>query len=116
MMKTMLGGCGISERVCQSDPCVADGDRRTDGGKQVRPTIKLRRTEYAQSSPDEIANDAQSPRQRGEEAPQRREFLSPAMSHGRYRGAQNANETSAVTAADSPNTRLIIRRYPPDSK
>src|ERR1051325_11656646 len=62
MMKTMLGGCGISERVCQSDPCVADGDRRTDGGKQVRPTIKLRRTEYAQSSPDEIANDAQSPR------------------------------------------------------
>src|SRR5437660_228377 len=31
-------------------------------------------------------------------------------------GVQNANEMSAMTAADSPNTRLIIRRYPPNLK
>src|ERR1700730_5328200 len=30
--------------------------------------------------------------------------------------AQNANEMSAMTAADSTNTRLIIRRYTPNFK
>ena len=86
MMKMMLGGCGISERVCRSDPGVADGDGRTNRGKQVRPAIKLRRAEYAQSIPDEIADNAQAPCQGGEKTPQHCKFLGPSMRDCRQRG------------------------------
>ena len=85
MMKMMLGGCGISERVCRSDPGVADGDGRTNRGKQVRPAIELSRAEYAQSAPDEIADNAQAPGQSGEKTPQHRELLSPTMRDGHER-------------------------------